>query len=46
MCILFAEFFRKGLVLGEQARVSLEEELAVARTYLCVTLLMPAQAEE
>jgi len=34
MCILLAEFFRKGLALGEQTSVSLEEELAVARTYL------------
>jgi two-component system, LytTR family, sensor histidine kinase AlgZ len=36
MCILLAEFFRKSLALGERPSVSLEEELAVARTYLAI----------
>jgi two-component system sensor histidine kinase AlgZ len=36
MCILLAEFFRKTLALGEKSSVSLEEELAVARTYLAI----------
>jgi hypothetical protein len=34
MCILLAEFFRSSLALGEQPSVSLDQELAVARTYL------------
>jgi sensor histidine kinase YesM len=36
MCILLAEFFRKSLALGDRPSVSLEEELAVARTYLAI----------
>jgi two-component system, LytTR family, sensor histidine kinase AlgZ len=36
MCILLAEFFRKSLALGERPSVSLDEELAVARTYLAI----------
>jgi hypothetical protein len=36
MCILLAEFFRRGLALGDRPTVSLEEELAVARTYLAI----------
>jgi hypothetical protein len=36
MCILLAEFFRRTLALGEKPTVSLEEELAVARTYLAI----------
>jgi len=36
MCVLLAEFFRKTLALGEKAGVTLEEELAVARTYLAI----------
>ena len=36
MCILLAEFFRKTLALGEKTGVTLEEELAVARTYLAI----------
>jgi two-component system sensor histidine kinase AlgZ len=36
MCILLAEFFRKSLALGDRPTVSLEEELAVARTYLAI----------
>jgi LytS/YehU family sensor histidine kinase len=36
MCILLAEFFRKSLALGDKPTVSLEEELAVARTYLAI----------
>jgi hypothetical protein len=36
MCILLAEFFRRGLALGERPSVSLEEELAVARSYLAI----------
>ena len=36
MCVLLAEFFRKTLALGERAEVTLEEELAVARTYLAI----------
>ncbi len=36
MCILLAEFFRKSLAIGERPSVSLEEELAVARTYLAI----------
>jgi LytS/YehU family sensor histidine kinase len=39
MCILLAEFFRKSLALGDQPTVSLEEELAVARTYLAIESL-------
>jgi LytS/YehU family sensor histidine kinase len=36
MCVLLAEFFRTTLALGERSGVTLEEELAVARTYLAV----------
>ncbi len=36
MCVLLAEFFRKTIALGEKPGVSLEEELAVARTYLAI----------
>jgi two-component system sensor histidine kinase AlgZ len=36
MCILLAEFFRRSLSLGDRPSVSLEEELAVARTYLAI----------
>jgi hypothetical protein len=36
MCILLAEFFRNTLALGEKSTVTLEEELAVARTYLAI----------
>ncbi len=36
MCILLAEFFRKSLALGDRPSVRLEEELAVARTYLAI----------
>ena len=36
MCVLLAEFFRKTLALGENPGVTLEEELAVARTYLAI----------
>jgi hypothetical protein len=36
MCILLAEFFRRSLALGDRPSVSLEEELAVARTYLAI----------
>ncbi len=36
MCVLLAEFFRKTLALGEKPGVTLEEELAVARTYLAI----------
>jgi LytS/YehU family sensor histidine kinase len=36
MCVLLAEFFRKTLALGEKSGVALEEELAVARTYLAI----------
>jgi hypothetical protein len=36
MCILLAEFFRKSLALGDRKSVSLDEELAVARTYLAI----------
>jgi hypothetical protein len=36
MCVLLAEFFRKTLALGENSGVTLEEELAVARTYLAI----------
>jgi hypothetical protein len=36
MCVLLAEFFRRTLSLGEKATVSLDEELAVARTYLAI----------
>ena len=36
MCILLAEFFRSTLALGEKAVVTLEDELAVARTYLAI----------
>ena len=39
MCILLAEFFRKSLALGEKPSVTLEEELAVARTYLAIEAL-------
>jgi hypothetical protein len=39
MCILLAEFFRKSLALGDRPSVSLEEELAVARTYLAIERL-------
>ena len=36
MCVLLAEFFRKTLAVGEKPAVTLEEELAVARTYLAI----------
>jgi two-component system sensor histidine kinase AlgZ len=36
MCVLLAEFFRRTLAFGEKPGVSLEEELAVARTYLAI----------
>jgi hypothetical protein len=36
MCVLLAEFFRRTLALGEKGGVSLEEEMAVARTYLAI----------
>jgi hypothetical protein len=36
MCVLLAEFFRKTLAFGERPSVSLEEELAVAKTYLAI----------
>jgi two-component system sensor histidine kinase AlgZ len=36
MCILLAEFFRRSLALGDRASVSLDEELAVARSYLAI----------
>jgi len=36
MCVLLAEFFRQTLALGEKPGVTLEEELAVARTYLAI----------
>jgi LytS/YehU family sensor histidine kinase len=36
MCVLLAEFFRKTLALGEKSAVTLEDELAVARTYLAI----------
>jgi two-component system, LytTR family, sensor histidine kinase AlgZ len=36
MCILLAEFFRRSLALGDRLSVSLEEELAVARSYLAI----------
>lgn len=36
MCVLLAEFFRKTLALGEKPGVTLEDELAVARTYLAI----------
>jgi two-component system sensor histidine kinase AlgZ len=36
MCILLAEFFRSTLALGEKSTVTLEEEVAVARTYLAI----------
>jgi hypothetical protein len=36
MCVLLAEFFRKTLALGEKSGVTLEDELAVARTYLAI----------
>jgi two-component system, LytTR family, sensor histidine kinase AlgZ len=36
MCVLLGEFFRRTLALGDRASVSLEEELAVARTYLAI----------
>jgi two-component system sensor histidine kinase AlgZ len=36
MCILLAELFRRSLSLGDRPSVSLEEELAVARTYLAI----------
>jgi hypothetical protein len=36
MCILLADFFRSTLALGEKAAVTLEDELAVARTYLAI----------
>jgi LytS/YehU family sensor histidine kinase len=39
MCILLSEFFRNSLALGEKASVPLEEELAVARTYLAIERL-------
>lgn len=39
MCVLLAEFFRKTLALGEKSGVTLEEELAVARTYLAIERL-------
>jgi two-component system, LytTR family, sensor histidine kinase AlgZ len=39
MCILLAEFFRRSLALGDRSEVSLEEELAVARTYLAIEAL-------
>jgi two-component system sensor histidine kinase AlgZ len=39
MCVLLAEFFRKTLALGEKPGVALDEELAVARTYLSIEAL-------
>jgi hypothetical protein len=36
MCVLLAEFFRRTLALGDKPGVALEEELAVARTYLAI----------
>jgi hypothetical protein len=39
MCILLAEFFRKTLAFGDRPSVSLEEELAVAKTYLAIERL-------
>lgn len=39
MCILLSEFFRSSLALGESTSVSLDEELAVARTYLAIERL-------
>jgi two-component system, LytTR family, sensor histidine kinase AlgZ len=36
MCILLAEFFRKSLAMGERTAVPLEEEWALARTYLAI----------
>jgi hypothetical protein len=36
MCILLAEFFRKTLALGDRPSVSVDEEVAVARTYLAI----------
>jgi two-component system sensor histidine kinase AlgZ len=39
MCVLLAEFFRQTLALGEKRDVTLDEELAVARTYLAIEAL-------
>lgn len=39
MCVLLAEFFRKTLAVGERPSVSLDEELGVAGTYLCIERL-------
>jgi len=36
MCILLSEFFRRGLALGDRESISLEEELAVGRSYLAI----------
>jgi two-component system sensor histidine kinase AlgZ len=36
MCVLLAEFFRSTIALGEKPEVTLDEELAVARTYLAI----------
>jgi two-component system, LytTR family, sensor histidine kinase AlgZ len=39
MCILLAEFFRRTLALGDRPSVSLDEELAIASTYLAIESL-------
>jgi hypothetical protein len=39
MCILLSEFFRKSLAMGARSSVPLEEELALARTYLGIEAL-------
>jgi sensor histidine kinase YesM len=36
MCILLSEFFRQSLAMGNKPAVALEEELALARTYLAI----------
>jgi hypothetical protein len=36
MCVLLSEFFRQTLALGEKGGVTLEQEMAVARTYLAI----------
>jgi two-component system, LytTR family, sensor histidine kinase AlgZ len=36
MCALLADFLRKSLAVGERASIPVEEELALARTYLAV----------
>jgi LytS/YehU family sensor histidine kinase len=36
MCILLSEFFRQSLAMGNKPSVALEEELALARTYLAI----------